>query len=344
MTDFTVQRYYSDFMLKGLRIKNTHAEDIEVVSLAFTIKCKGKTIKTFSYDQDAIDFWLPSWHDNIIISHPKQRVAWVGASEFWDYSNMASSRYVKADEEIGIRGEYFHIIFDQEIDALIVTVDYKHQGQRVQSSERIKLINYEHKNDYIFPVKGIWQVDGNFDCLLAHRGRHSDEFAIDLTQLDPNHTLVDWPGRIDEDYPCNGAEVLAAADGKVVQAYGEMTENTLQASKEEFEDLAIQHSYWPVITGNVVTIEHAGGEYSQYNHMQHKSLKVKVGDTVKAGDVIGYVGSTGLSGCPHLHFEIRNGITDASRSYPCRFTNIKDKTGKSISIISEEYTTVQTIE
>ncbi|MBC1342374.1 peptidoglycan DD-metalloendopeptidase family protein [Listeria welshimeri] len=55
--------------------------------------------------------------------------------------------------------------------------------------------------------------------------------------------------------------------------------------------------------GNVVHIAHESGEYTLYAHMQ--KTNVKEGDTVKQGDVIGFVGSTGQSTGNHLHFEIR---------------------------------------
>ena len=55
--------------------------------------------------------------------------------------------------------------------------------------------------------------------------------------------------------------------------------------------------------GNVVIIDHGDGTESRYAH-QH-TLDVAVGQTVRAGDQIGTVGSTGLSTGPHLHFEIR---------------------------------------
>jgi murein DD-endopeptidase MepM/ murein hydrolase activator NlpD len=56
--------------------------------------------------------------------------------------------------------------------------------------------------------------------------------------------------------------------------------------------------------GNLVRISHAGGRETRYAHMQRFADKVEIGTSVKAGTVIGYVGTTGLSTGPHLHFEV----------------------------------------
>jgi len=55
--------------------------------------------------------------------------------------------------------------------------------------------------------------------------------------------------------------------------------------------------------GKVVVVRHSSGLTSHYGHCD--SLSVSIGQMVKPGDVLGTVGSTGLSTGPHLHFEIR---------------------------------------
>lgn len=57
--------------------------------------------------------------------------------------------------------------------------------------------------------------------------------------------------------------------------------------------------------GNCVMINHGNGYYTLYGHLS--SIGVYEGQNVSQGDVIGYVGSTGNSTGPHLHFEIRSG-------------------------------------
>lgn len=55
--------------------------------------------------------------------------------------------------------------------------------------------------------------------------------------------------------------------------------------------------------GNMVDINHGNGYITRYAHAS--SLSVHVGQNVKRGEVIGYVGSTGFSTGPHLHYEVR---------------------------------------
>ena len=79
-----------------------------------------------------------------------------------------------------------------------------------------------------------------------------------------------------------GTPIVAAADGKVVSAG------------------------WAGGYGRAVAIAHSGGIETKYGHMSR--IAAYAGELVHRGDVIGYVGSSGLSTGPHLHFEVlKNG-------------------------------------
>lgn len=57
--------------------------------------------------------------------------------------------------------------------------------------------------------------------------------------------------------------------------------------------------------GNYVKIRHDDGYYTLYAHMAYNTVKVKVGERVKKGQILGYMGNTGYSFGGHLHFEVR---------------------------------------
>ncbi|MSR35790.1 MAG: M23 family metallopeptidase [Gemmatimonadetes bacterium] len=59
--------------------------------------------------------------------------------------------------------------------------------------------------------------------------------------------------------------------------------------------------------GNAVVIRHPNGFITRYGHMSRFQAKVKAGTRVHQGDVIGYVGMTGLATAPHLHYELWTG-------------------------------------
>ncbi|MCL4244876.1 MAG: M23 family metallopeptidase, partial [Candidatus Dadabacteria bacterium] len=56
--------------------------------------------------------------------------------------------------------------------------------------------------------------------------------------------------------------------------------------------------------GNYVVIDVGGGNYAFYAHMIKGSIKVKEGDLVKRGQVIGLLGNSGNTSAPHLHFHV----------------------------------------
>ena len=61
--------------------------------------------------------------------------------------------------------------------------------------------------------------------------------------------------------------------------------------------------------GRTVILQHAGIYTTLYAHMSKYNRKVKKGSRVKQGQIIGYIGSSGLATGPHLHYEFRaNGV------------------------------------
>ncbi len=128
-------------------------------------------------------------------------------------------------------------------------------------------------------LKLLWQQEtgrlweGNF--ILPLDNRISTAFGVKRVlnrRKTSVHQGIDIKGR-------EGEEVRAANTGKVILA----------------EDL--------FFGGNTVVLDHGQGIYTTYMHLS--GFKIKCGDIVSKGESIGYVGSSGRSTGPHLHFAVK---------------------------------------
>lgn len=100
-------------------------------------------------------------------------------------------------------------------------------------------------------------------------------------------------------YDFNQVNIIAAKDGKVIYPSVDSVINCGTSTKDS-GDHDCGEGY-----GNYVMIEHDDGTITLYGHMYANSITVKAGDTVKQGQVIGKMGSSGNSTGMHLHFEVR---------------------------------------
>jgi murein DD-endopeptidase MepM/ murein hydrolase activator NlpD len=174
------------------------------------------------------------------------------------------------------------------------------------------------KTAFRFPLDGTWWLANGAGLHTGHRWSPMEEFAYDLGQLAPDFSTHRGAGTAFADYVAYGATVMAAADGRVVsvvtdqvedahamQQPGESTDTYMQRlQQDQFARIAKGAA---AIGGNSVVIDHGNGEYSFYAHLKPGSVKVKVGDVVKAGQAIGALGSSGNSTEPHLHFQVTDG-------------------------------------
>ena len=138
------------------------------------------------------------------------------------------------------------------------------------------------------------------DLRLAIDGSRFDTgetFAVDWAKV-KNDRLSDGDGSTNEQYYAFGADVLAVADGTVVFVQDGKPEAAPNAATIPLDQTDFG--------GNQVMIKIAPNVYAVYEHLQPGSLKVKVGDVVKAGAPVAKLGNTGPSAGPHLHFELLN--------------------------------------
>lgn len=201
----------------------------------------------------------------------------------------------------------------------------------------IPVITAQPQARYRFPLKGTFYVQAGPSLNTHHRWAVPEEFALDIAQIGTGGKTFRTDGRRFADYWVYGLPVLAVADGevvKVIDSYGEdegLIRKAGESQQAYYERiLTAQNTRMAaegaeVLAGNAVVVRHAWGEYSVYGHLKPGSVRVKVGQTVKAGDVLALVGSSGSSTEPHLHFHICDGPSALSCvGKPAMFDNVEN--------------------
>ncbi len=132
------------------------------------------------------------------------------------------------------------------------------------------------------------------------RIRVPQRFAIDFVRIYDDGEMVHGNREDVYNYRCYGAEALAVADARVVFVRDDIPENPGQAKTNALPDTLSN------LGGNRVVLDLGDGLFASYMHLQPRSIRVKVGDKVRRGDVLALVGNSG-SPYPHLHFQISDG-------------------------------------
>jgi murein DD-endopeptidase len=137
-------------------------------------------------------------------------------------------------------------------------------------------------------------VGGHRRALFAIKGRARipSRFAIDWIKLGDDGHASRGEATTLSNFHGYGAEVLAVADASVVDVADGLREPTVPITLDNSG-------------GNYVTLDLGGGRFAFYEHLQPGSIKVKVGDRVRSGQVLALVGASGsVSSGPHLHFHV----------------------------------------
>ncbi|MEK7265452.1 MAG: M23 family metallopeptidase [Pseudomonadota bacterium] len=173
----------------------------------------------------------------------------------------------------------------------------------------------QSKIAYSFPLQGAWYVAAGSSFHTGHRWSPMEEFAYDFVQLGADLRTHRGKGTRFADYYAYREPVLAAAPGKVVIAINDEPENVAAMKRADettevyFERLQ-QEQFARIagggrgVGGSQVMIDHGNGEYSFYAHLKPGSVRVKEGDVVETGALLGLLGSSGNSTEPHLHFQV----------------------------------------
>ena len=176
-------------------------------------------------------------------------------------------------------GDSFHVVFEEHhingnalTEGNILAAEFTTQGETFQA------IRFEDSDG----VASYYNPQG--ESMLGTFLRSPVEFSRISSRFGKRKhpILKTWRAHKGVDYAAGrGTPIRATADGKVVHA----------GSKGGY--------------GKTVILRHAGRFTTLYGHMNGYAKNTRTGSRVKQGDVIGYIGSTGLATGPHLHYEFR---------------------------------------
>lgn len=119
-------------------------------------------------------------------------------------------------------------------------------------------------------------------------------FAVDFMRVDEAGRLTTSDGNDPTQYIGYGAPVLAVADGVIIQ----LRDDVRNPRRSRRPRLGIADA-----SGNYIALDIGGGSIAFYEHLK-QGAPVKLGQRVRAGDVVGYLGFTGTASVPHLHFHV----------------------------------------
>jgi hypothetical protein len=154
------------------------------------------------------------------------------------------------------------------------------------------------------PLRGSRWIAVNGCCDSTHRRavlpingafHLAQRFAIDFLQLGPDGRFLTGPPEVLASYPAYGNAVLSVAPGVVVHIRDGLPDNVPGT---------VPPDPTPETAGGNHVLVDIGGRFALYAHLQPGSLRVRVGQRVAAGQLLGLVGNSGNSDSPHLHFHV----------------------------------------
>lgn len=179
------------------------------------------------------------------------------------------------------------------------------------------------KNEFVMPITDTWYVywGGTNEMLNYHYAHESQRYAYDLIKLKDGKTY-DGDEHKNESYYAYGPEIVAPADGTVVEVENNIPDN---------EPVGAMNQKQPL--GNYVIIDHGHQEYSVIAHLKRGTVNVKAGDEVKLGQKLGLSGNSGNSSEAHIHFHVQ----DSPDPYTAKSIRIRFATGMNPDPIKGQY-------
>ncbi len=153
-----------------------------------------------------------------------------------------------------------------------------------------------NETELSLPFQGKWSVvwGGDTKELNHHHDVLNQRYAFDFLIRGPDGKTHSGGGRKNEDYYAFGRELFAPGDGIVTEVIDGVRDN-VPGSVNPYSAF-----------GNAVFIRHREHEVSVLVHFKQGTIRVRAGDRVAKGQLIGLCGNSGQSYEPHLHYHLQN--------------------------------------
>lgn len=207
-------------------------------------------------------------------------------------------------------------------DRIDAQLAYRSGARRRLVQTTIPVSRYVQRTELIFPFKGEGIISVAGALAAGHRNR-SGLYAIDALGLSPTYGPMREANRdaVPSDYAGWGREVIAPAAGHIVVARNDRPDQPI-ADKSDAAYFAPEYPNGGD-PGNLVVIDHGNGEFSMIGHLQKGSVRVRQGDRVAQGQIIGLIGNSGDTTGPHVHYQLQNGPDwERSDGLPVTFANV----------------------
>ncbi len=180
----------------------------------------------------------------------------------------------------------------------------KHYYKHHDAKERFGKYTYFN---IALPFFGEWHIPQGHEGEITHKGDW--KYAWDFDIVNEMGVTYKNLGTELKDYYCYDLPVCAPESGYVSTVVDGIEDNMIG-------EVDLENNW-----GNTVVIKHGEYFYSKLSHLKKFTLKVKEGDYVKKGDIIGYCGSSGRSPEPHLHFQLQSTPFVGSKTLPYPIAN-----------------------
>jgi len=187
------------------------------------------------------------------------------------------------------------------------------EGETVSVKTEVALIGPPLRGGGWLAGNGPGPLTGHRRALIPVDGipAIAQRFAIDYVKLNDTGSTLAGDRALNENYLAEGVDAIAVADGVVA-----LTKDGIPENVPGINSRAVPITL-ETVGGNFVIIDIGRDRYAFYAHLKPGSLRVRPGDRIRRGQVLGLVGNSGNSTEPHLHFHLSDGPSPlGSRGLP----------------------------